>query len=75
MSFAMFLIVIIFLIKGYQRYEKKLFGQISFEECIKRYVKNWAWESGFVVENALVCVLWSEKNSPKHRSIFCRPLF
>tara|TARA_Y100000590_G_scaffold245000_1_gene275369 strand:+ start:4058 stop:8557 length:4500 start_codon:yes stop_codon:yes gene_type:complete len=24
----------------YQRYEKKLFGKITFEECIKRYVKS-----------------------------------
>jgi len=24
----------------YQRYEKKLFGKISFEECVKRYVKS-----------------------------------
>ena len=24
----------------HQRYEKKLFGKISFEECIKRYIKS-----------------------------------
>ena len=38
---------------------------LCVNEFIKRYVKNWSCESGFVVENALVCVLWSEKNSPK----------
>ena len=24
----------------YQRYEKKLFGQFSFDECVERYIKS-----------------------------------